>query len=113
MHEFSLASEVIDLAQNEAIKNAVTSIQEINIEVGDLSGVDADAFETALELLVKNTILENAVISIIRTPGIGKCNECDIEFEMVQRLDSCPDCHCFPSQIVGGEEFRVLSLLAE
>ena len=110
MHEFSLAIEVIDLAQREAEKNMANIIREITIEVGDLSGVEADAFETALGLLVKDSILEDAYINIIRTPGKGRCNACDQEFEMNNRLDICPGCHCFPSEISGGQEFRVISL---
>ena len=113
MHEFSLAIEVINLAQREAEKNLAESIQEITIEVGDLSGVEADAFESALELLVKDSILANADINIIRTAGKGKCNACDSEFEMRFRSAACPKCQCFPSEISGGEEFRVVSLVVE
>lgn len=113
MHELSLAIEVINLAQREAEKNLAETIQEITIEVGDLSGVEADAFESALELLVKESILENADINIIRTDGKGKCNACDIEFEMKYRMATCPKCQCFPSEISGGEEFRVVSLVVE
>lgn len=113
MHEFSLAIEVINLAQREAEKNMAESIQEITIEVGDLSGVEADAFESALDLLVKDSILANADINIIRTPGKGKCNACEFEFEMSFRMATCPKCKCFPSEISGGEEFRVVSLVVE
>jgi hydrogenase nickel incorporation protein HypA/HybF len=113
MHEFSLAIEVINLAQREAEKNMAESIKEITIEVGDLSGVEADAFESALELLVKDSILENADINIIRTAGKGKCNACNHEFEMKYRMDTCPKCLCFPSEISGGEEFRVVSMVVE
>jgi len=113
MHEFSLAIEVINLAQREAEKNLAESIQEITIEIGDLSGVEADAFESALELLVKESILENADIKIIKTSGKGKCIACNNEFEVKHRMATCPKCHCFPSEISGGEEFRVVSLVVE
>ena len=113
MHEFSLAMEVISLAQREALKNKAEAIREITIEVGDLSGVEADAFESALGLLVKDSILDQAYINIIRTPGIGKCNNCNHEFEMVHRMSTCPKCECFPSEFSGGQEFRVVSLLVE
>jgi hydrogenase nickel incorporation protein HypA/HybF len=69
MHEYSLASEVIELVQREAAKNEVAAIEEIRIEVGDLSGVEPDAFEFALQILMHETLLENAVITIIRPPG--------------------------------------------
>jgi hydrogenase nickel incorporation protein HypA/HybF len=113
MHEFSLAIEVINLAQREAERNIAETIQEIVIEVGNLSGVEADAFESALGLLVKESILENANINIIRTSGKGKCNACNSEFEMNHRMATCPKCQCFPSEISGGEEFRVVSLVVE
>jgi hydrogenase nickel incorporation protein HypA/HybF len=111
MHELSLAMEVIALAQREAAKNKVIAIREIVIEVGHLSGVEADAFQSALELLVRDTILEEALINLTRTPGKGKCSACNMEFEMNMRLDTCPKCGCFPSEISGGQEFRLVSMV--
>ncbi|MCX6242658.1 MAG: hydrogenase maturation nickel metallochaperone HypA [Bacteroidetes bacterium] len=113
MHELSLAMDVIELAQREAGKNGVSRVEEILIEVGDLSGVEADAFQSALELIVRDTLLENAIIKIVHTSGKGVCNLCKLEFEMKNRIDTCPHCGCFPSEIRGGQEFRVVSLLAE
>jgi hydrogenase nickel incorporation protein HypA/HybF len=112
MHELSLAMEVIELVQHEADKNGVSTIEEILIEVGDLCGVEADIFQSALEMVVKDTLLEDAVISIIHTPGKGLCSTCNKEFDMKNRLDICPQCQCFPSEISGGQEFRVVSLVA-
>jgi hydrogenase nickel incorporation protein HypA/HybF len=113
MHELSLAMEVIELAQREAERNGVAQILEILIEVGDLSGVEGETFQSALEMVVKDTILEGAMVKINRVPGKGKCNTCQQEFIMKNRLDICPGCQSFPSEINGGEEFRVVSMLAE
>ena len=113
MHEFSLAIEVINLAEREAGKNMANAIQEITIEVGDMSGVEADAFESALELLVKGSMLVASRINILRVPGKGRCNACDFEFEMNQRMTTCPKCRCFPSEISGGQEFRVVDMVIE
>jgi len=113
MHELSLALEVIDLASREAEKNRIATIMEIMIEVGNLSGVEADAFEMALDMVVKDTILENAVKKIIRITGKGRCTSCDLEFEMKNILDCCPECNCYSSEIIGGREFRVVSLTGE
>jgi hydrogenase nickel incorporation protein HypA/HybF len=112
MHELSLAMEVVELSQREADKNGVSIIHEILIEVGDLSGIEADVFQSALEMVKKDTLLEDAIVRLIRTPGKGKCSTCNMEFEMKYRLDICP-CGGFPSEISGGQEFRVVSLVAE
>jgi hydrogenase nickel incorporation protein HypA/HybF len=113
MHEFSLASEVINLVRHEAEKRMALTVNEITIEVGSLSGVEADAFESALKLLADDSSLQNAALNIQRVNGKGFCKSCSLEFEMKQRMDSCPVCHSFPSQINGGNEFRVISISIE
>jgi hydrogenase nickel incorporation protein HypA/HybF len=113
MHEFSLAVEVVKLAQTEADKNGARSVSEITIEVGNMCGVEAEPFQSALDLLSEGTILENACLNIVRVKGKGICISCDNEFEMDQRMDTCPGCGSFPSEIKGGNEFRVVSLLIE
>jgi len=113
MHEFSLAGEVIKLARQEAEKHSALAVSEITIEVGNFSGVGAEAFESALGLLSEGSILEKAHLNILRLTGKGFCSECDKEFEMDQRIDTCPVCGSFPSEIQGGNEFRVVSLMIE
>jgi hydrogenase nickel incorporation protein HypA/HybF len=113
MHEFSLATEVISIACYEAEKNNAIAVSEITIEVGNLSGVEADAFESALGLLTEKTILEKTRINIVRIKGRGICPSCKKEFEMNNRIDICPECHEFPDEIRKGKEFRVVSMLIE
>ncbi len=113
MHELSLALEVIDLAQRETEARGLSVISELVIEVGDLSGVEADAFQSALELVTVGSILENAAIRLVRTPGTGTCTACSTTFTMKNPADTCPECRCFPSEINGGKEFRVVSMLAD
>jgi hydrogenase nickel incorporation protein HypA/HybF len=113
MHEFSLAVEVVKLAQAEADKNKARSVSEITIEVGTLCGVEAEPFQSALGLLSEGTILENAFLNIVRIKGKATCISCDNKFEMDQRMDTCPLCGSFPSEIKGGDEFRVISLVIE
>jgi hydrogenase nickel incorporation protein HypA/HybF len=113
MHEFSLAEEVIKLASDEAKKHNAPAVIEITIEVGNFSGVGTEAFESALTLLSEGSILEKARLNIVRIKGKGLCHTCNNEFEMDQRIDTCPRCNSFPSGIIGGNEFRVISLMIE
>jgi hydrogenase nickel incorporation protein HypA/HybF len=113
MHEFSLAGEVIKLARDEAQKHNALAVSEITIEVGNFSGVEAEAFESALGLMSEGSILGKTRLNIVRIKGKGICPACDKEFEMDQRMDTCPECNSFPSEIKGGNEFRVVSLMIE
>jgi hydrogenase nickel incorporation protein HypA/HybF len=113
MHEFSLAVEVIKLAQQEAEKNLASSVSEITIEVGNISGVEAEAFESALRILSEGSLLEKTCLNIVKRMGKGMCIACDNDFEMNHRMDTCPKCGSYPSEIRGGREFRVVSLVIE
>jgi hydrogenase nickel incorporation protein HypA/HybF len=113
MHELSLATEVIKLVQKEAGLSHATAISEITIEVGNISGVEAEPFESALRLLTEGTLLEKAFLNIVKIKARGNCLNCKSDFEMNCRVDTCPECGSFPAEIKGGNEFRVVSLLIE
>jgi hydrogenase nickel incorporation protein HypA/HybF len=113
MHELALAEEVIRVAELEAEKYMATSVCEITIEVGNFSGVVPEALESALAMLTNRSVLEKAFVNIVKVKGKGVCHACNREFEMDQRIDTCPDCRSFPSEIRGGHEFRVVSIMIE
>jgi len=113
LHELSLAEEVIRITQHEAAKNNAGLISEITIETGCFSGVEIDAFRSAVEVMAEGTLLAGASLNIVIMKGKGYCSGCDKEFEMDNRLDTCPMCNSFPSQIRSGHEFRVVSIVVE
>ncbi len=113
MHELSLALEVIDLVSKETQKKSLSRVFEMEIEVGTLSGVEAETFQSALEMVVKGTLLEDAKIQINQTFAVGTCSDCQKDFNMKERMATCPDCRSYPSKIIGGDQFRVVSILAE
>jgi hydrogenase nickel incorporation protein HypA/HybF len=113
LHELSLANEVIKIAEYEAGRNNAGRVSEITIEAGIFSGVEIDAFRSALEITAKGTVLDEASLNIIRLNGQGYCSKCKMEFEMNNRIDTCPVCNSFPSEIRKGYEFRVVSLVVE
>ncbi|MEI7942921.1 MAG: hydrogenase maturation nickel metallochaperone HypA [Candidatus Riflemargulisbacteria bacterium] len=58
MHELSLAMELVELARREAGKHGASAVSEIQMAIGDLSGVEADAFQAALEFSNDKQLLE-------------------------------------------------------
>lgn len=113
MHELSLAEEVIKIAEYEAGRNNAILVSEITVEAGIFSGVEIDAFRSALEMLAEGTVLAKAAIKIEIIKGKGYCPACDREFEMDNRIDTCLVCNSFPTEIRRGYEFRVVSIVVE
>jgi len=113
MHELTLAMAIVELAEGEAEKNNATSVQGIDLEVGVLSGVEADALEFAFLLAVKNTSLKHATLNIIRTLGLGRCHVCSRNFVMNEICTPCPECNMPAGKIIEGQELRIVSLVVD
>jgi len=113
MHEFSIALSIIDIANEYAVKAKSDNIIEIEIEVGDVSGVISEALEFSLESAVKNSVLEKATRKIIKIPGMAKCNDCGTQFNIDNVYGQCPGCSSYDNEVIKGKELRVKSLLID
>jgi hydrogenase nickel incorporation protein HypA/HybF len=111
MHELSLALSIIEIAQESAHKENAKAVNEIELEIGTLSGVVLEAMEFALDAAVKGTILENAKTKIITIPGRAKCLACSHEFDLDDIIAICPKCDSFETEIIQGKELRIKSLI--
>ncbi len=111
MHELSIVMSIIDIAQQQTDAADSTLVDEIELEIGSLSGVDMDALEFAWDQAVKDTILENAVRKINLIEGKAVCLDCKTAFNIQNYYEPCPGCNGHLVEIVQGKELRVKSLI--
>ncbi len=110
MHELSIALSIIDIAEEEAQKANAHKINEIELEIGTLSGIELSALEFAFETATEGTMLENAKVRIEVIEAEGFCNECRKEFILKYIYDSCPFCNGFNIKLLKGKELKLKSL---
>jgi hydrogenase nickel incorporation protein HypA/HybF len=67
MHELSIAYSIVELAEEQASSRNASEIEEIELEIGQLAGVEIQTLTFALQSVVKGTRLEKARI-VIKTP---------------------------------------------
>ncbi len=111
MHELSIVMSIIDIAQQEAAKEHATAVEEIELDIGTLSGIEMDALDFAWEQAVKETILRGAVKKINRIEGKAKCMDCNIVFPVENYYHGCPVCGEHLLEIIHGKELKVKSLV--
>lgn len=110
MHEMSMAMRIIEIAVSEANTAKAQTIDEIEIEVGQLAGVMAEALAFCLDAAARGTIAEGAAFTLIQIPGRGHCLACQREVEVSEFPAACPLCHGYGVQIVTGSELKIRSL---
>jgi hydrogenase nickel incorporation protein HypA/HybF len=111
MHELSIVMSIINIAEQQASKANAMSIDEIELDIGTLSGIEFDALDFAWTEGVKRTILENAVRKINKIEAFADCLDCGISFSIQHYYDACPVCGGHLINITKGKELRVRSLV--
>jgi hydrogenase nickel incorporation protein HypA/HybF len=111
MHELSVVMSIIDIAEKEMVANKAATIEEIELDIGALSGIEMNAFDFAWSQAVKSTLLEHSGRVVNRIGGEGICMDCNAEFPIQQLYEPCPVCNRHFISIRKGKELRVKSLV--
>lgn len=110
MHELSVALGIVKIAADETAKAGAKQVELIELEIGDLAGIDFESLEFVWPVAVKDTVLEDAIKKITILEGKAKCVDCDAIFSIKHLYDSCPKCGSNFKGIIQGKELRVKAL---
>lgn len=106
MHERSLMVALLKQVSRIQADHDSAVVEEIAIEVGVLSGVEAillqSAFGEFAEMYPGARLLANEV------PVTAICQDCGQRMSMVRFVSLCPKCQSPKLQITGGDTFRLL-----
>ncbi|MFH8836846.1 hydrogenase maturation nickel metallochaperone HypA [Streptomyces sp. NPDC017868] len=108
MHEMSLAVAVVDQVEAAAKSRGAVGVSSIELDVGELAGVVADALAFCFELACAGTVVEGAELITRTVPGTARCEPCaDVwAVGMPPRL-LCPGCGAAAGELVSGRELRI------
>lgn len=109
MHELSLVMSIVDLVEEKATLHNAQEIESINLEIGELAGIDWSVLEFAWKSATSGTMLENAKCIIDKVNGEAECLTCGTRFHAGTHYEPCPECGEFLTEIRNGRQFRVKS----
>jgi hydrogenase nickel incorporation protein HypA/HybF len=113
MHEMSIAESIVEIAKEYAGKENAQIVNELELSIGTLAGIEFESLEFALEVCKKGSILQNAKIIINKIKAKAQCLNCNSEFEVENLFDACPQCKSYTTQLLCGKEMQVKSLLVD
>jgi len=112
MHELGVMIEVIKTVEKFAFENQVTQIEELVLQIGELSSMIPHYIEACYPAAIDGTILENARLKIEIIPGNALCQKCRNIFNALASKGSCPDCGGKDLEILSGREFMIKEIKA-
>ena len=107
MHEIGVVRSMLQTIDEFCKENGVTEIEEIVLDIGELSLVIPKYVEEIYPTVVKGTKYENTKLVINEIPGMAECDECDEVFNVVENKGYCPNCGSFEKQVLTGEDFTI------
>ncbi len=94
MHELSVAQSIVDIVLLEAEKNNAKTVNEINVDVGELMQIDVQVLSDALSLLTKGSKLDGAHVFMHVKEASFSCRRCGAKWNMTdakKELEQVPD----------------------
>lgn len=113
MHELSIAISIVDTAIKQATMASASRVSEVELDIGTHSGIEYESLEFALEVAVKDTILEKTLFRINRVEPVAECPACEHLYTPEGMFSYCPKCKEQGIRLIQGTELQIKSLLVE
>ena len=113
MHEMSLCESVLQIVEEEAIRQQFHKVKWLQLEIGALAGVEIEAMRFSFDAVSRNSILEGAELDIVQPDGQAWCEPCAKTIQVTERYQPCPNCGGYTWHVTAGESMRVKQLEVE
>ena len=90
-----------------------TRVTRIELDIGPLSGVEADLLRNAYPIAAAGTLAEDAELLIHAADIIVRCSECGVESRATANRLVCGECGDFRTRVISGDELILRRLELE
>jgi hydrogenase nickel incorporation protein HypA/HybF len=111
MHELSIVMSILDIVEGQVRSHHAQKVESIELEIGQLAGIEWEAMDFAWDAAVRNTVLENSSREIRKVEGRARCLECGEVFPCPTLFTPCTVCGSVFSDLLQGKELRIRSLV--
>jgi hydrogenase nickel incorporation protein HypA/HybF len=111
MHELSLLWSVREILEQNALTQKFNKVTRVTLEIGKLSNVEPDALRFCFDVVMKDSLAEDAELIISELDGLGICQQCQQQVKMESLYDLCVYCGCYSVKLIQGAEMKIKDLL--
>lgn len=110
MHELSVCLALLQQVERIAHERSASSVTQIVVKVGPLSGVEPGLLRRAYPLAAAGTVAENAVLTIEEPAVVVHCSRCGERSTVPSNHLLCASCGDFRTRLESGDEMILQSL---
>ena len=113
MHELSIAESLLQIIVDESKKHGLISINKVKLQIGRFTAVVPESLMFCFELVSQDTVAFGAQIEIETVGIVARCDNCDISFDVENKVFLCPKCGEPAIELLSGRELSILSIEGE
>ena len=113
MHEMSIVTWILQIAEDQARAAGAAVIRTVEVEVGELAGIERDALVFCFDAAKGGTLAAAAELVVHDIPGRGRCPDCGREVAVTTFMAVCGECEGALVEVLQGRELRVRSLTVD
>ncbi|MEV5953300.1 hydrogenase maturation nickel metallochaperone HypA [Streptomyces sp. NPDC051987] len=111
MHELSIATAIVEQADEWARTDGADRVRAVTVRVGELSGVVPDALDFAFEVARDGTALAGARLVVEQVTARAWCEPCAEEFTVgMPPFFWCPRCDRPSTDLRSGRELEITAV---
>jgi len=109
MNELSIVHGLLKDLQDESKKHGVSRVSRVHIRIGSLCTIVPEALTFAFETASEGTVAEGAELNVGVVPARGRCDKCNIEFDVDTDTSVfvCPQCGRTAAELISGREVEI------
>jgi hydrogenase nickel incorporation protein HypA/HybF len=113
MHEVGIAQGLMKIIEDTARKHGSSHVSEVRVRIGKLSACVPESLDFAFGVVTEGTVAEGAKLNIEVVPARGRCDTCNIDFDVKELIFLCPQCQQITTHIVSGKELEIAEIEVE
>ena len=108
MHELGIVFNIMDSLESVAKENALTAIQSVTVEVGEVSTVIPDYLTDCWAWAIKKKeLLQQCELVIETIHAVTHCDGCGKDYDTVAHGRICPHCGSEKTWLITGNEINI------
>jgi len=111
MHEYSIVQSLFDQIRDVARARGAVAVRRVNVQIGEIAGVEVELLRTAYDLFRVRTICENAPLHVETVAARWACPDGHGDIARGRAL-VCPSC-ALPARLAAGDEIVLQQLELE
>jgi hydrogenase nickel incorporation protein HypA/HybF len=113
MHEIRIAEDLSVIVLEAAKQEKLSKVTRVNISFGQLVQIVPAIFEFAFRECVRESVAQDAELSLEIVPVKMKCTVCRTDFQLKKNLFVCSGCGSTDLEIIQGKELFIKSIEGE